>query len=223
MSFSDRRTPPPAWAVESGVPVGDRGPGAPGAVGPGATVISMGTRRRVVPMPEPESDPRTRGAEPDPHDWAREIVLRMLTASPKTRSQLADGLRRKDCPDDVAAEVLDRLEDVGLVDDATFAADFVRNQQAAKGLSGRALAQRLRAKGVDAETTRSALDALDPTLEEEQARVLVERKLRSMHGLEALVQTRRLAGMLARKGYGPELSMRVIREAIALAPEHQRD
>ena len=110
MSFSDRRTPPPAWAVESGVPVGDRGPGAPGAdVGPGATVISMGTRRRVVPRPEPESDPRTRGAEPDPHDWAREIALRMLTASPKTRSQLADGLRRKDCPDDVAAAVLPHL------------------------------------------------------------------------------------------------------------------
>lgn len=47
----------------------------------------------------------------------------MLTASPKTRSQLAEGLRRKDCPDDVAAAVLDRLEGVGLIDDATFAAD----------------------------------------------------------------------------------------------------
>ena len=44
-----------------------------------------------------------------------------------------------------------------------------------------------------------------------------------MAGLDAVVQTRRLAGMLARKGYGPELSMRVIREALAEAPEHQRD
>ena len=90
----------------------------------------MRTRRRVAPLPaDPEGDPRTRGQEPDPHDWAREIVLRMLTASPKTRSQLAEGLRRKDCPDDVAAAVLDRLEGVGLIDDATFAADFVRREQ----------------------------------------------------------------------------------------------
>jgi regulatory protein len=221
MSFSDRRTPPPAWAVEPGEAEYVHERVLPAA--PGGTVISMRTRRRVPPPQDPQADPRTRGAEPDPHDWAREIVLRMLTASPKSRSQLADGLRRKDCPDDVAAEVLDRLEDVGLIDDASFATDFVRNQQSAMGLSGRALAQRLRAKGVDAETARSALDALDPSLEEDQARRLVARKLRSMQGLDAIVQTRRLAGMLARKGYGPELSMRVIREAIALAPEHQRD
>ena len=141
----------------------------------------------------------------------------MLTASPKTRSQLAEGLRRKDCPDDVAAAVLDRLEGVGLIDDATFAADFVRREQSAKGLSGRALAQRLRAKGVDADTARDALEAVDPVLEEDQARDLVARRLRSMAGLDAV------AGMLARKGYGPELSMRVIREALAQAPEHQRD
>lgn len=213
MPFSDSRTPPPAWAVEPGT-----------AASQGAAVISMRTRRRVAPLPaDPEGDPRTRGQEPDPHDWAREIVLRMLTASPKTRSQLAEGLRRKDCPDDVAAAVLDRLEGVGLIDDATFAADFVRREQSTKGLSGRALAQRLRAKGVDADTARDALEALDPVLEEDQARDLVARRLRSMAGLDAVVQTRRLAGMLARKGYGPELSMRVIREALAQAPEHQRD
>jgi hypothetical protein len=70
---------------------------------------------------------------------------------------------------------------------------------------------------------RIGLEALDPVLEEDQARDLVARRLRSMAGLDAVVQTRRLAGMLARKGYGPELSMRVIREALAQAPEHQRD
>ena len=52
---------------------------------------------------------------------------------------------------------------------------------------------------------------------------LVAKKLRSMHGLEPLVQKRRLAGMLARKGYPADLAMAVIREAIAEAPEHQRD
>ena len=49
------------------------------------------------------------------------------------------------------------------------------------------------------------------------------KKLRSMHGLTAEVQTRRLAGMLARKGYASTTSFAVIREAIADAPEHQPD
>ena len=55
------------------------------------------------------------------------------------------------------------------------------------------------------------------------ARALVAKKLRSMHGLTAEVQTRRLAGMLARKGYSSSTSFAVIREAIAEAPEHQPD
>lgn len=207
MPSSDHRTPPPTWAAE-----------------PGGTVISLRARRRVAPPPDdPQADPRTRDGEPDPVEWAREIALRMLTGSPKTRAQLAEGLRRRNCPDDIADQVLDRLEGVGLVDDASFAADFVRHQQATKGLSARALSQRLRAKGVDAETARAALDGLDPRVEEAQARELVAKRLRSLHGLDVLVQTRRLAGLLARRGYDVDLSMRVIREAIAQAPDHQRD
>ena len=199
-------------------------PGTAPAPGVGGTVISMRTRRRVSPPPaDPEADPRTRGAEPDPVEWAREIVLRLLPGTPKTRSQLAEALRRRDCPEEVAQEVLDRLEDVGLVDDTEFAANFVRNQQQSRGLSARALAQKLRAKGVDADTVEVALEEADPALEDEQARELVAKKLRTMHGLDVMVQKRRLAGMLARKGYSSELSMRVIREAIANSDEHQRD
>ena len=45
-----------------------------------------------------------------------------------------------------------------------------------------------------------------------------------MAGSTPLVQTRRLAGMLARKGYGVRaVAMRVVREAVREAPEHQRD
>lgn len=161
--------------------------------------------------------------EPDPHDIARQIVLRQLTNSPKSRAQLEETLRKRRCPDDVAAAVLDRMEEVGLVDDRAYAAMLVRSQQAGRGLATRALAHELRRKGVDDDTAQAALDDVDPHAEEERARQLVAKKMRTMHGLDATVQTRRLAGMLARKGYGSELSMRVIREAIAEAAEHQRD
>ena len=175
------------------------------------------------PPADPEADPRTRGSEPDPVDWARQIVLRQLTAGPRSRSQLEQALRRKDCPDDVAATVLDRLEQVGLVDDEAYAGMLVRSQQAGRGLARRALRQELRRKGVDDDTADAALAEVAPEAEEERARELVAKKLRSMHGLEPHVQTRRLAGMLARKGYDGEVAMRVVREAVRDAPEHQRD
>ncbi|WP_235950391.1 regulatory protein RecX [Phycicoccus flavus] len=182
----------------------------------------MGTRR-AAPRPDPEADPRTRGEEPDPHDWARQIVLRQLTAGPRSRSQLAQALRRKDCPGEVADAVLDRMEEVGLVDDGAYAGMLVRSQQAGRGLARRALRQELRKKGVDDDTAAAALAEVDPHDEEERARQLVAKKLRTMHGLEPHVQTRRLAGMLARKGYDGEVAMRVVREAVRDAPEHQRD
>ena len=72
-------------------------------------------------------------------------------------------------------------------------------------------------------TAESVLDGVDPIEEEERARELVAKRMRRLHGLDATVQTRRLAGLLARKGYPSELSMRLIREAIAEADEHRRD
>jgi regulatory protein len=155
MPFADSTTPPPPWAAgSSSVP----DPTAPAA------------RRAGAPPPaDPESDPRTRGSEPDPLDWARQIVLRQLTAAPRSRAQLEQVLRRKDCPDDVAAAVLDRMEEVGLVDDTAYAGMLVRSQQAGRGLARRALAQELRRKGVDDETAQAALDEVDPHDEEDRA------------------------------------------------------
>jgi regulatory protein len=203
--FADSTTPPPAWAVGSPA-VGSPAVGSPS-----------------VPPSDPEAEPRTRGSEPDPHDWARQIVLRQLTAAPRSRAQLEQALRRKDCPDDVAAVVLDRMEEVGLVDDSAYAGMLVRSQQAGRGLARRALAQEPRRKGVDDETAQEALDAVDPQAEEDRARALVTKKMRSLSGLDPVVQTRRLAGMLARKGYPSEMSRRLVREAVREAPEHQRD
>jgi regulatory protein len=173
--------------------------------------------------PDPESDPTTRDGEPDPNDVARQIVLRQLALAPRSRKQLRDKLRQRNCPDDVAEAVLDRMTEVGLVDDEAYAGLLVRSQQAGRGLAKRALARELRTKGVGDEIAKATLDAIDPDEEVVQAERLVAKRLPSLHGLDATVQVRRLAGMLARKGYPAELSMRVIRQALAQAPEHQRD
>jgi regulatory protein len=222
MPFADSTTPPPAWAVGSPA-VGSPAVGSPAVGLPAVEPSAVGSGPPPPPPPDPEADPRTRGSEPDPLDWARQIVLRQLTAAPRSRAQLEQALRRKDCPDDVAAVVLDRMEEVGLVDDVAYAGMLVRSQQAGRGLARRALAQELRRKGVDDETAQAALDEVDPHDEEDRARELVAKKMRSMSGLEPVVQTRRLAGLLARKGYPSDLSMRVVREAVREAPEHQRD
>ena len=150
----------------------------------------------------------------DPESVARNLCLRALTGAPKTRQQLADLLARKDIPEQAAETVLDRLTDVGLIDDAAFASAWVSSRQAGRGLARRALSAELRAKGVEPEVAAAAVEAVDDDDEREAARRLVDRKVGAMRRLDRATATRRLMGMLARKGYNGGLAAAVVREAL---------
>lgn len=171
------------------------------------------TRRRRPPAPVDTE--RDLGPEPDPESVGRKILLDQLSVRARSRSELAKKMATKNVPNDVAATLLDRFEEVGLIDDAAFAAEWVTQRQGgSKGLARRALAQELRRKGIDDEIARAALESVESDDEVEAARLLVQRKLRSMHGLDHQVAIRRLVGMLARKGYSSSISFRVVREEL---------
>jgi len=151
----------------------------------------------------------------DPEARAREMCLRLLTLAPRTRAQLAEALRKRGIPDEAAGEVLSRFADVGLIDDAAFARAWVESRHYSRGLAGRALSAELKQRGVAADEIRAAIDEqLGPEAEVSAARRLIERKLASTAGLPPEQRTRRLAGLLARKGYPAGLAFRVIREAL---------
>ena len=150
----------------------------------------------------------------DPETVAKNLCLRALTGAPKTRQQLADLLADRDVPDDAAETVLDRLGEVGLIDDEAFAQAWVTSRQAGRGLARRALKAELRAKGVDDDVAATAVEAVDDDDERETARRLVDRKLPGMRRLDRATATRRLMGMLARKGYSGGLAAGVVREAL---------
>ncbi|WP_340557323.1 recombination regulator RecX [Streptomyces sp. GSL17-111] len=192
------------------------------------------TRRTDWPggAPAPEnggavSSSRAEEAAPsgprDPAEQARAICLRLLTGTPRTRSQLAEALRKRGIPDEAAEEVLTRFEEVGLIDDAGFADAWVESRHRGRGLARRALARELRTKGVDSSVIDGALGQLDAEQEEETARALVERKLRTTRGLAPERRLRRLAAMLARKGYPEGLALRVVRQALVEEAEHQEE
>jgi regulatory protein len=146
---------------------------------------------------------------------ARTICLRQLDRRARSRAELADTLRRRGIPDDAAGRVLDRFVEVGLVDDAALADGFALAQHRERGLAGKAVAAKLRRRGIDEDAVQAALDQIDRGSEEEVARRLVERKLRSLRDVEPAIAARRLVGMLARKGYPSGLAYEVVRTALA--------
>ncbi|GIJ20251.1 regulatory protein RecX [Micromonospora lutea] len=145
---------------------------------------------------------------------AREICLRQLAVRPRTRAELATALARRGISEETANQVLDRYDEVGIIDDAAFARAWVSSRHAGRGLARRALANELRQRGVDGDTASEALDELDETTEAETARALVDRKLRTARG-EPDAVFRRLVGMLARKGYPAGVAIRAVKDAIA--------
>ncbi|MYS89845.1 MULTISPECIES: recombination regulator RecX [Streptomyces] len=188
--------------------------GSPGGRG-------RGRRRRGFGAADTEdgdslSSSRAEQGEPpgDPVEQARAICLRLLTGTPRTRKQLADALRKRQIPDDAAEEVLSRFEEVGLINDSAFAEAWVESRHHGRGLARRALARELRTKGVDSTLIDEAVSQLDSEQEETTARELVARKLRSTRGLDRDKRLRRLAGMLARKGYSEGMALRVVRQAL---------
>jgi regulatory protein len=166
---------------------------------------------------------RDLGPEADPESVARKILLDQLTGRARSRADLEKKLAQRKVPAEIATRLLDRFEEVGLVDDAAFAREWVAQRQVGRGLARRALAHELRRKGIDDDVAREALDEIDLDDEVESARLLVQRKLRSVRGLETDKAVRRLVGMLARKGHSSAVAYRVVREELAVDladPEH---
>jgi regulatory protein len=182
---------------------------------------ARGRRRRPSDSAgEPPGDPEQHPGDPDA--VARAICLRLLTMRARSRTELADALAARDVPDDAAARVLDRFAEVGLIDDAALAASLAGAQHRERGLARRAVAVKLRQRGL-ADEIDEALSGIDADSERSRARELVDRRRRALAGLAPDVQARRLVSLLARKGYPAGLAYAVVREALAGASSWDDD
>lgn len=151
---------------------------------------------------------------PAAEELAREVLLRSLSASPKTRAQLAELLATKGVPEDVASATLHRYEELGLIDDAEFARMWVHSRHQRKGLSRRALRHELGRKGVPKDDIDAALAEVDDAAEYQAALGFAQRKVRSMSALDPRARQRRLIAALARRGYASGLSALVARDVL---------
>ncbi|WP_234713116.1 MULTISPECIES: recombination regulator RecX [Mycobacteriaceae] len=168
--------------------------------------------------PPPSTSEKPAG--PKREEQARDVCLRLLTVRARTRVELETALTKRGFPDDVSARVLDRLVEVGLLDDAAFAQEWVRSRRTNSGKGKRALVAELRTKGVDAELITETLDSVDAGEWRVQAERLVADKLRRERLDDELKVTRRLVAMLARRGYSQGMAYDVV--STQLAQERER-
>lgn len=157
--------------------------------------------------------------EADPYTRAKTIVYNQLAYSAKTRGQLRKKLQSEGFEAELIEPLLDKFETAKLIDDAEYAETFVRQKSRTKKLSRAALRRELAERGVRGEEAENALAQRTDEQEREDAAELVRKKLRPGMDLSDRAEkdrvTRRLLGMLARRGYSSSVSMSVIREELA--------
>jgi regulatory protein len=165
----------------------------------------------------------SQAAEPKREEQARDLCLRLLTVRARTRAELEGQLTKRGYPDDVSNRVLDRLAQVGLIDDADFAEQWVQSRRANAGKGKRALAAELRNKGVDNEVITTVLADIDAAAERRRAEQLVRDKLRREKFVDDDTKVaRRLVGMLARRGYSQSMAFDVVKNELAGERERRR-
>lgn len=146
---------------------------------------------------------------------ARRSVLNSLNAAPRTRQQLTELLLRKNISEAVITEVLDRFEEVGLINDTQYAEIYLHSRIRNRHSSARTVAMELSRKGIARETIDDAIEQLPEGTDEETAFAYATSQVHRHRNEEPRVAARKIAAKLARRGFPPSICFRVAAQVVA--------
>lgn len=155
----------------------------------------------------------TRLAQLDDANRATTSAINLLARRPRSEREIRDRLRQKGFEASAIDTAIEKLEGWRYLDDAEFARYWVENREANRPRGKRLLEQELRSKGVDLEVIQSTIEA-GVGDEEADALALARSKMRSYANLEPPVARRRLASFLTRRGYGYDVTSRVLAQVL---------
>ena len=149
-----------------------------------------------------------------------ERALRLLAVRPRARRELESRLRRAGFETAEVSLELDRLEEVGLLDDEAFARELAEHHLRVRGSGRRAVAGALAAKGVSRETIDVTLAGLEEEDESARALEVAKDRARRLTSLRPEAAYGRLVAFLARRGYDGGVSRGAARAALGLDDRH---
>lgn len=162
-----------------------------------------------------------RVAEADETERARQVARRFVNARPRSRREIIEKIVGKAFSRASGERVADEFGRAGLVDDARLACSIIASVRRRGGAGRRLLEEKLRARGIDRETAMRAIDeALASSDPYSEALALARARAGRMGaGVDAAARSRRLYGLLARRGFSGEVCGRVVRDVVAGADE----
>ena len=159
----------------------------------------------VVPVAE---EPDVPDADPEAIETAlvRKLARRALSESEILAYGVAEGLTAHQ-----ANSILDRLRELGYVDDRVLAEQMKHALYERKGQSRAVVARAMSGRSIERDIIDEVLDDIDQGDELSAATALAAKRASQLTGLDKQTLERRLVGYLARRGYPGN----IVREAIA--------
>jgi regulatory protein len=154
------------------------------------------------------------GSGPRAARRASNVSIHQLARRGMSRWELEQVLERRGVEAQTAKAELDRLESVGLLDDAALAVSLVYGQHARHGLGRAAIASDLRRRHIAPDIIEDALADVADDDEQQRALELATKRARQLGGLDERTAVRRLSAYLARKGYQGDVVRRAVAEAL---------
>lgn len=168
------------------------------------------------------SEARLAALEERDHAWkARQAAMNLLAVRARSTAELRRRLVEKGYSAETTESTLAWLDERGMLDDAAFAASFVRDRVRLRPHGKRRLQQELRRKGVDAAVSAGAIEEVLEAEEASEAELAVRAaaKWKPRAGEDAQAARRRLYGYLARRGFAGDAILAAMEHRLGGAPD----
>jgi regulatory protein len=168
--------------------------------------LPLGLARGVRAIERAERTDKQKVRAPREADPVMAKAGRILARRAHSTQEVREKLWAAGVSEDDIGRAIARLTELGLLDDLSFAKQWVEERSRKRGLAKAALLHELEGKGVAAEIAERAVGeaGLD---EETQAAELAVRYLKKVSGKPPLVQAQRIQAMLLRKGFSMEAAL----------------
>lgn len=130
---------------------------------------------------------------------ARKKALTLLTDRDRTRSELADRLKRAGFSEEIVSDAVAYAESYGYINDERYASHYIETMSRTRSL--KRIRQDLREKGLDQEVIARAFEAAGESDERPLIRHFAEKKLRTLKAEDPSLRVK-LIRHLAGKGFG---------------------
>lgn len=146
------------------------------------------------------------------------LAVRYLSYRPRSVKEMQDYLKKKQVSSEHSKAVVTKLIEQKFLNDAEFAASWVRTRVLLKPLSQRVLQMELQQKGVSEDIITAVLSQQEDASgnDFEMARLLVQKRKKKYEGLSRQERYQKLGGFLGRRGFSYDVIKRVIDEVFSV-------